>query len=285
MITKETWNPKDPNNLTPEEQAFADSLPMDELRELAERDFAEMERRQELAAVVATRDENTRDKMFEGWTPEQIAQRLRDKTEQEKINASPENQQDNAEQIAQAQAEARAAELAKQVENLQYVNDQLQHQTDSQLDQRIRQNVAQEMAVQRSLETQRLWCSKRPEYVMSVENGNMMRDYVAARYNEFTYANLEEAFNALHDKLTLRQVTSEPTPEPRTSKRASSVSTVQSSTSMYDRKTEPTAEDLENMPMDKFLELGRTKGFIDPEAEMHEGIVPRHTHTSFLPQF
>jgi len=308
MITKETWNPRDPYNLTPEEQAFADSLPLEELRELATRDFEELHRQTEFQSKVKTFQEGQRDRQvsnedeptpnlkFAHGVESDEARKIRERWQEldqiDQLENSPEGQaaeaakqerkrsaEQSGEQIAQAQAEERAAALAKQVDDLQYVNDQLTHQTGTQLDQKIRDSVAQEMAVQRSLETQRLWCSKRPEYVMSIENGNMMRDYVAARYNEFTYANLEEAFNALHDKLTLRQVTSEPTPEtPRPAHRSSSVPTVSRSTSMYDRKIEPTQDDLENMPMDKFLEIGQRTGFLNPEAEMHEGIVPRRAY-------
>jgi hypothetical protein len=307
MITKETFHPADPYNLTPEEQAFADSLPMEELRELAARDMEEMHRQIEFNAKVKTFQEGKRDQQIVNDEPtpnlkfahgvesdeaRKIRERWQELDQIDELENSPEGQaaeaakqerkrnaeQQSGEQIAQAQAEERAAALAKQVDDLQYVNDQLTHQTGSQLDQKIRDSVAQEMAVQRSLELQRMWCDKHPEYLRSIENGNLIKDYVAARYDQFTYANLEEAYNAVHDKLTLRQVPETAPEAPRTSKRASSVSTVQSSQSMYDRKTEPTQEDLENMPMDKFLEIGQRTGWIKEDAAMHEGVVPRRAY-------
>ncbi len=123
-----------------------------------------------------------------------------------------------------------------------------------------------------------------------MENGNKMRDWVKARYSEFTLANLNEGFAALQGQLSIlspeqqrQQVVPEAQAIPETprTRKASSVSTTRGS-SMYDHR-EPTAEDLENMPMDKFLEIGRRTGMIDPDAEMNEGI--RKSHTSFLPQF
>lgn len=303
MITKETWNPKDPYNLTPEEQAFADSLPLEELRELATRDFEELHRQQEFQSKVKTFQEGKRDQQITDDEPtpnlkfahgvesdeaRKIRERWQELDQIDQLENSPEGQAAEAakqerkrsvEQTVDAQAEERAAALAKQVENLEYVNDQLTHQTGSQLDQKIRDSVAQEMAVQRSLELQRMWCDRHPEYVRSIENGNLIKDYVAARYNEFTFSNLEEAYSAVRDKLTLRQVTSEATPEtPRPAHRSSSVPTVSRSTSMYDRRTEPTEDELREMPMEKFLEIGRKNGMIDENAELKEGIVPRRAY-------
>jgi hypothetical protein len=68
----------------------------------------------------------------------------------------------------------------------------------------------------------------------------------------------------------------------RPTRRASSVS-ASGSPSLYDKKSEPTQEDFENMTTEQLREYGRKTGFIDPDAEMREGV--RQARPGILSQF
>jgi len=258
-------------------EAEFESFTTEDLRLLTLAESALTQRADELLNQKAIVDADQLDRRFEEYTPEEIQNELTRKTAQQRLK----------EQVQESpvhQAEEQRESLAKEVENLQYIKDQMQHETDDQLNQKIRDNVAKEIAnqnaVQNSLELQRMWCDKHPEYVRDEFNGNQIRDYVAARYPAFTFQNLEEAYGQLHDKLHLSEQRQQEPETPRTVRRSSSVPT--KGGSLYDHH-ESSIEELESMPMDKFLEIGRRTGMIDPDAEMSEGV--RKSHTSFLPQF
>jgi hypothetical protein len=133
-----------------------------------------------------------------------------------------------------------------------------------------------------SLRIQREWVSSHPEYITSVENGDLIRDWVRDHnYNEFTQENLEKAFEDLSGRGLLKLKTDEASAPTKTetttkvketarietpatevvkdvtpvrsSRKASSVSTTRSAAPVV--KTELTEDDLYAMPMDKLKDL------------------------------
>lgn len=285
MITKDTFHPADPYNLTAEEEKFIESLSTAELRELSLRDTTEMERQAESQAKIDAFSQDMLDRRFEDHSPEDIANELRRRTQQAEIDAIQKAE-------AEASPERRAAEAEQRAKDNTYVAEEMEKRARGLVAQEL---AAQNAAVQKSLELQLMWTGKHPEYVRSAENGDLMRDYVSARYSEFTFANLEEAFGALQGKLNLlspeqvqarqrMQAAVEEQVRVVPTRRSSTVSTNAASRSMYDTH-ELTETDFENMSTAELREYGRQHGQIDPEAEMHEGVRGGARHTSFLSAF
>ena len=162
-ITKETFHPADPYNLTSEEQTFIDSLSLDELRTVAFAEMDEKQRQAEFQAKVETFKQGNLDRRFEDKTPEEIAEELRRRTEIAELEASPE-----------AKAEENIRNLEQEAKDLQYANAEVRKDT--------AQIVAAEIARQkaetdRSLEIQLEFCARHENYIRSMDNGNTIRDW------------------------------------------------------------------------------------------------------------
>lgn len=131
----------------------------------------------------------------------------------------------------------------------------------------------QEESVQRSLKIQEDFVNTHPDYIGDTSNGARIRDWVQSHgYTEFTEENLEKAYQDLKASGLLKIKTSDAggttdaaakeaeriaqaqrdAAQSRSSQRSSSVST-RGGTPVV--KTEPTEDELYNMPLDKLKQL------------------------------
>lgn len=290
-----------------EKQLDSGKMTMDELKAIALADMDQAQQQAESQAKIDIFRQGELDRRFKN---EAESTRLKfahgvESDAARKIREEFERQSEIAEleQTPEAQAEQAERDQKKTVRNLSQEIDDLQYvknQESDALQERIRLEIArqkeqeqnasqaQNADVEKSLELQRMWVSRHPNFVPSMANGEKIKAWViASGAKEFTYANLDAAFAALYDQLELRspeqvQQIQDTQEQARPARRSSTVS-ASSSHNLYDRKLEKTAEDLENMSTAELREFGLKHGFIDPDAEMREGV--RNAHTSFLPQF
>jgi hypothetical protein len=170
------------------ETAHAEMLPMDELKKEVDRQYAEAERQEKMQRDVLQLQEDEIYRSMENMSPEEIKQAFIKAENEARVNASPEGQLAILEE-----------DLAKRVENLNYVHEQLQGKSDKQLREMAREVISEESSkVQESLELQRRWVSTHPEYITSEANGNAMRDFVRdSGFSDFSMQNLELAYTVL----------------------------------------------------------------------------------------
>ncbi len=192
-----------------------------------------------------------------GMTPEQIEELMIERQAELRVAEA---------EAPDKEQKKRVRDLEQEIADLQYVKNE---EGKAVQDLVAREIDAREAAKAKSLEIQLEFCQRHPEYERSMDNGNQMRDWVKARFSEFTATNLEKAFETLRSEGKIKVLSDEEIRGQQRlqaavqdgavrvvpTRRASSVSSA-GSTSLYDTKRkELSEEDLYNMPLDKLEEL------------------------------
>ncbi len=253
---------------------IAENMPMDELRQVVDAQFAE----------AADREQLERDKESVKFNAAEYETRNMDQLQIEEL-------------MATRQAEARVAaakapekEQEKKIRNLSQEIDDLEY-VKGEKSKPIAAMIASEVAAQRAAEarTQAIeiaFVNSHPEYARTPENGKALVDFLIASNAPESLAGLENAYRilaakgALHlyspeqieGQRRLQEAVESGKVTVRPTRRASSVPS-SGAPSLYDHKQdEPSQEDLENMSAEKFLEYGRKHNWIDPQMSERGGV-------------
>jgi hypothetical protein len=259
------------------EEVRAEQMPLDELKELVDRQVFEAAQQDEQRKQFEQQELDKLEKEFAGKSLEEIQQIEIEARAKAKLAETPE-----------AKETERVESLEKQTDDLQYVHDQLKKGVDAAIEQKVRQVIsADQEAINKSLAIQQEFVRTHKYYAQTLSNGEKMRDWVqASGAAEFTAENLHSAYLHLKDKgeldlLSQTQLDAKEQLEhqfktgekPQTVRRSSTISTTRGS-SLYDfQKKEPTPEELETMPMDKLKNLiNSTADPIELAEERRRGI-------------
>jgi hypothetical protein len=298
----------------------ANNLTLEELKAKADAeaggDEREILRQQHIQEIANAETADQLDRRFADKSPEEIKAELARRTAigeiegtgHEWLTADELRQRQQKPVKAEPVAQGGSVDPEQRLRDAAFVADEIEKSNGAAIDaavdrklKAIQAQAAKEQAeIDKSLKAQQEFVDAHPDFVATPKSGNgdtiikFIRDEL--KHQSLTRENLEIAYQTLKARNALYLLSPEQveaknklqevieTGKVRPTRRASSVSS-QSDGGFYSHsaKKEYSVAELEAMPMEKLRELGVQDGWIDPDAQMHEGV--RQHRPTILSQF